>query len=140
MESWIQYRSVSQPLKLRTSKNRTIANAHLHTCPTHPTRNNENPASPPFFTPTTVKIKPREAQQLGKTYRHAKLPARRQGLHPLARFGDVVEVDVQAGKRGLELGGDGHVGEVGFLEEGQDVDGGEVEELGAGSEEEDADC
>lgn len=61
-------------------------------------------------------------------------------MHSLAGFGDVAEVDVQAGKVALEFSGHGDGVQVGFLEQGEDIDGGEVEELDAGAEEEDADC
>ena len=72
--------------------------------------------------------------------RDAELPACRQGVRPRAGFADGVEVDVEARKLGLDFFGHWHGGEVGFLEEGEDVGGGEVEELDADAEEEDADC
>ena len=47
---------------------------------------------------------------------------------------------MQAGKLALQFVGHGDEVQVGFVEQGEDVDGGEGEELDAGAEEEDADC
>lgn len=47
---------------------------------------------------------------------------------------------MQAGKLALQVLGHGDELQVRFVENSEDVDGGEVEELDAGAEEEDADC